>query len=352
MPFFTREHQIDMILIYGETMKNKREAAALYAQRFPERDHPSKNYFPWLENYLKRERNQQQNDTFIVNEAAEINTLACVEIDKTTSLRQISISIGISYESVRKILNKYGYKSFKYQIHHHLFEGDHQRRLEFCNWFLNTSQQQQNLEKSILFSDESRFTNLGMFNRHNVRYWATENQHLFREGAFQVRFGVNVWMGVIDNHIIGPIFFNEPLNAELYLNFLNEQIEQFLDNLPLNDLVQLYYQQDGAPPHNARAITDYLGEKFGDRWIGTNGPVRWPARSPDLTPLDFSYWAYIKERVYHTQPLNIQDLTDRITTAIQSITPVQMQNVLREFKERIHLCREVNGGSFEHLLYG
>ncbi|KAJ8936819.1 hypothetical protein NQ318_015286 [Aromia moschata] len=35
-----------------------------------------------------------------------------------------------------------------------------------------------------------------MFNKNNSRYWARENPHLFRQGAFQERFGVNVWMGV------------------------------------------------------------------------------------------------------------------------------------------------------------
>ena len=48
----------------------------------------------------------------------------------------------------------------------------------------------------------------------------------------------------------------------------------------------MYFQQNGAPPHNARIITDYLNDTFPHRWIGKNGAIRWPARSPDLTPLD------------------------------------------------------------------
>ncbi|KAJ8953808.1 hypothetical protein NQ318_006656 [Aromia moschata] len=212
MPLFTREHQIDMLLVYGEVRKNRREAKALYGQRYPDRAQPHDKYFPWLERHLKTERIEEEPNEFIVSEEAEINTLACIEVDPTTSVRQIAANIGIGRESVRNILKKHKFKPFRYQVHHHLYEADHQRRLEFCNWFM--VQQRPNLSRFILFSDESRFTNLGMFNKNNSRYWARENPHLFRQGAFLERFGVNVWMGVIGTRIVGPIFFENLLTAD------------------------------------------------------------------------------------------------------------------------------------------
>ncbi|KOC60757.1 hypothetical protein WH47_06903 [Habropoda laboriosa] len=36
----------------------------------------------------------------------------------------------------------------------------------------------------------------------------------------------------------------------------------------------------------ARTVLDRM---IKERWIGRRGTVRWPARSPDLTPLDFIY---------------------------------------------------------------
>ncbi|KAJ8959871.1 hypothetical protein NQ318_011606 [Aromia moschata] len=212
MPLFTCEHQIDMLLVYGEVRKNRREAKALYGQRYPDRAQPRDKYFPWLERHLKTERIEEEPNEFIVSEEAEINTLACIEVDPTTSVRQIAANIGIGRESVRNILKKHEFKPFKYQVHHHFYEAGHQRRLEFCNWFM--VQQRPNLSRFIHFSDESRFTNLGMFNKNNSRYWARENPHLFRQGAFQERFGVNVWMGVIGTRIVGPIFFENPLTAD------------------------------------------------------------------------------------------------------------------------------------------
>ncbi|KAJ8947888.1 hypothetical protein NQ318_010034 [Aromia moschata] len=131
MPLFTREHQIDMLLVYGEVRKNRREAKALYGQRYPDRAQPHDKYFPWLEHHLKTERIEEEPNEFFVSEEAEINTLVCIEVDPTTSVRQIAANIGIGRESVRNILKKHKFKPFKYQVHHHLYEADHQRRLEF-----------------------------------------------------------------------------------------------------------------------------------------------------------------------------------------------------------------------------
>ena len=49
----------------------------------------------------------------------------------------------------------------------------------------------------------------------------------------------------------------------------------------------MWYQHDGAPAHFSIAARQVLNDKYPNRWIGRGGPVPWPPRSPDLTPLDF-----------------------------------------------------------------
>lgn len=51
--------------------------------------------------------------------------------------------------------------------------------------------------------------------------------------------------------------------------------------------ISLWNQQDGAPSHYALHVREYLVTMFPKRWIGRRGFVEWPARSLDLTPLDF-----------------------------------------------------------------
>ncbi|KAJ8935333.1 hypothetical protein NQ318_016626 [Aromia moschata] len=140
-----------MLLVFGEARKNRTEAKALYGQRYPDRAQPHDKYFPWLERHLKTERIEEEPNEFIVSEEAQINTLTCIEVDLTTSVRQIAANIGIGRESVRKILKKHKFKRFKYQVHHHLYEADHQRWLEFCNWFM--VQQLPNLNRDFIKED-------------------------------------------------------------------------------------------------------------------------------------------------------------------------------------------------------
>ena len=63
------------------------------------------------------------------------------------------------------------------------------------------------------------------------------------------------------------------------------------------------FQQDGAPPHWSLATRALLNTTFPGRWIGRAGAtdqnmLDWPPRSPDITPLDFFLWGYVKNDVY------------------------------------------------------
>ena len=58
---------------------------------------------------------------------------------------------------------------------------------------------------------------------------------------------------------------------------------------------RLYFQYDGAAPHYAVIVGEWLDEKFPGRWISRRGPFDWSARSPDLAPCDFFLWGYLKD---------------------------------------------------------
>ena len=58
---------------------------------------------------------------------------------------------------------------------------------------------------------------------------------------------------------------------------------------------------------------------FGDRWIRMSGPTAWPARSPDLTCLDFFLWGYMKSMVYETDIDSEEYLIARIVSAAAKV---------------------------------
>ncbi|GFV51036.1 retrovirus-related Pol polyprotein from transposon 17.6 [Trichonephila clavipes] len=53
----------------------------------------------------------------------------------------------------------------------------------------------------------------------------------------------------------------------------------FIPELNNHDVQELWFQQDGAACHTARATIDLLKDTFGDRLISRFGPVNWPPRS-------------------------------------------------------------------------
>ncbi|GFT35911.1 uncharacterized protein TNCV_2154631 [Trichonephila clavipes] len=76
----------------------------------------------------------------------------------------------------------------------------------------------------------------------------------------------------------------------------------FIPELNNHDVQELWFQQDGATCHTARATIDLLKDTFGDRLISRFGPVNWPPRSCDLTPLDYFLWGNVKSLVYADKP--------------------------------------------------
>ena len=68
-----------------------------------------------------------------------------------------------------------------------------------------------------------------------------------------------------------------------------------------------------------RHVREYLNECFPKCWLGRGGPVAWPPRSPDLTPLDSYLWGHMKTLVYETKVQSRAALRDRIFAAAEHI---------------------------------
>ncbi|KYQ59324.1 hypothetical protein ALC60_01634, partial [Trachymyrmex zeteki] len=107
---------------------------------------------------------------------------------------------------------------------------------------------------------------------------------------------------------------------------------------------------DGTPPHYARLVREYLNKTFPGRWIGRRGPIEWPPRSPDLSPLDFFLWGHLKSKIYATQPTSLEGLRQRIINESHQIIPQMLQNVRQRFEQNLYYCMEVDGQHFEQLL--
>ncbi|GFW70654.1 transposable element Tc3 transposase [Trichonephila clavipes] len=100
-------------------------------------------------------------------------------------------------------------------------------------------------------------------------------------------------------------------------------------------VMELWFQQDGTTCHTARATIDLLKDTFGDRLISRFGPVNWPPRSCDLTPLDYFLWGYVKSLVYADKPQMLDHLEDNIRCVIADIRPQMLGKVIKNWTSRL-----------------
>lgn len=156
--------------------------------------------------------------------------------------------------------------------------------------------------------------------------------------------------GIVGDHVIGPFFFHERVNGVVYENFLREDLPGLLEDLPLNLINNMWWMQDGAPAHRANDVVQFLNEIFPQRWIGLRGPMFWPPYSPDVTPMDFFLWGFVKEYMYQRNPRNRNDCENLIRAAFQQVTVQMLRRTIDSFQQRVQLCTEVLGSHFENIV--
>ncbi|GBL98927.1 hypothetical protein AVEN_165742-1 [Araneus ventricosus] len=114
----------------------------------------------------------------------------------------------------------------------------------------------------IIWKDEACFLRNGMFNRQNVHTWSLENPRYAVEVRHQLRWSINVWCGIFNDRLIGPVFYKGTLMGQRYLELLQDVITDFVENLPLHQLRNVWFQHDGAPPHKISNVKQYLMKAF------------------------------------------------------------------------------------------
>lgn len=285
---FTEQEKIDMLECFLANNKSPALAIREYRAKFPDRTIPERHIFLKIYKAFKNsgtirkeKRNRRRS---VLNEDKQLDVLLHFEENSETSTRLAAVDLSLSKTSLVRCLSINKWHPYKFQPVQKLHERDYPRRMDFCREML---QFDPNNFTKILWTDEAIFTTAsGIFNRKNTYYWSSENKRKTLEVQKQGWRSVKVWCGILRNKILGPIFYEENMNSQSYLRLLENEIEDALDNLSLQDRVGLIWQQDGAPYHKSQVVQDFLNERY-PVWIGQNGTIPWPPRSPDLTPLDF-----------------------------------------------------------------
>lgn len=316
-----------------------------FKRRFPHRDAPNKST---IKRIVDRFRNQHTvEDTprsgrpRALTEDERQEVVDRVVEEPGVSARCVAQETGHARETVRRTLREAGLHPYRITTFQELLPADYEKRNDFCDWFKTTIAADQENLPVIFFSDEAWFHLSGYVNSQNYRIWSSTNPHVYEQTSLHPQ-KVGVWCAISPQRVIGPIFFEETVNAERYQAILM----QFIALLEPHER-RCWFQQDGAKAHTAVSSIDFLREFFEDRIISTG---RWPPRSPDLTPCDYFLWGHLKNKVYRNKPQTLDELRTEIETQINEITPEMLEHVFKNLFKRLNACELIAGGHFQHLL--
>lgn len=156
--------------------------------------------------------------------------------------------------------------------------------------------------------------------------------------------GITVWCWISTLGILGPFFFDWTV-TDVYLNILQESVGPCIKELFGDE--EIYFRQGGTPPHNHRDVRAYLDTTLLNRWIGRRG-VWFPSHFPELTPMVFFLWVYLKDMVYCTKP-GVDELKEEIERQCLTFPNEMLCNIVESIGLRYWLCLESCGHQFEYL---
>lgn len=152
--------------------------------------------------------------------------------------------------------------------------------------------------KNICVTDECTFTLQNEPKIQNCRYWNPQK--------------VNVWTGIFGQHIIGPLFLDQNLTTDYYLELFEDPM------LPI--------------------LNHYLNNAISNNVIDLHHTIKWPPSSPDLP------------KFITIKNLKICFSLNAISEESNRISVCQLANVWRKFYDHLGYCLVANGGIFEHLI--
>ncbi|GFX72767.1 uncharacterized protein TNCV_4063621 [Trichonephila clavipes] len=160
----------------------------------------------------------------------------------------------------------------------------------------------------------------------------------------------NVW-DALGKQVAGRNY--PPTNKNTLIRALTEEWDKLPQQL-LDNVVQsmaLWFQQDGATCHTARSTIDLLKDTLGDRLISRFGPLNWPPRSCDLTPLDYFLWGYVESLVYADKPQTLDHVEDNIRRVIADIRPQVLEKVIENWTSRLDYIRASRGSPMPEIIF-
>lgn len=256
--------------------------------------------------------------------------------------KQLKIAVGKVWKILRR---KLGWKPYHPHLAPLLTPAHQTSRLEACKFWL---QQPEEWFERVIWSDEKWFVLTPAPNRKNTVFWSAEHPHKIVPCKSAHGQKVMAWVGIVDGRCLPVHWFVGSVNGESYLEMLQTVMWPAVESVANEK--NFWFQQDGAPCHVSGDVMTFLRSKFGERIISRRSAHHWPASSPDLSCLDFSFWSQTLDEVVEKEPQTLEELKRVVEEFAANIAEDVLRRMARHTRRRAELCVRERGGYFEHLL--
>jgi histone-lysine N-methyltransferase SETMAR len=140
------------------------------------------------------------------------------------------------------------------------------------------------------------------------------------------------------------------VNSDYYISHvLKPLLECEVVKLYGNETNKVVVHHDLATSHSSKKTMAYaadLKERLGISII-PNSDI--PVKSPDISPMDFFGFGYLKQKVFKRKAKTLEGLWKVVKNEWSKVTPETCRNVLKEWKRKCNLVRQTNGLQIEPL---
>ncbi|CAM4980319.1 unnamed protein product [Rotaria socialis] len=259
---------------------------------------------------------------------------------KRVSARKLSMELGISATSVRRILKiDLGLKPYKKVIEPSLSDDQKIKRKKFANWVRNNFRKEETMK--ILFLDEKFFNIDGVYNSQNDRVWAVDRVDADEKGDIQQRrkfpHKVMVRLGAFSKGITPLVILDErTVDHGYYINKVLPVVLKYGNKVFGDDWI---FQQDGAKPHQHNLTQKWCQENF-PSFIDKD---HWPPNSPDLNPLDYSIWDEFVNVIDWNKVESKATLIQQLKSSVKKIRESVVVESCTSWTNRLYRMSQNNG---------
>ena len=142
------------------------------------------------------------------------------------------------------------------------------------------------------------------------------------------------------------------VNKENYCRHLRKELFPAIEKVVKRD--DWIFAHDGAPSHRSHLVQDFLKTKLKRRFIRAE---EWPPSAPNVNPLDYFYWNFVKTKAYQGRsgkPFALEAELKKELTSVWNICANDLLAIRKAVKQFVPTMKAVEEkqGRCIRMLFG